>query len=88
VDQPASTGKDVSGATEQQLLSDAQRASTSKIVVSDSVTTQDAGPCSDTTTIARRVDAHKAIAELKVHPGKDIVTFGSRVRCNDEIVHI
>jgi dihydrofolate reductase len=56
---------------------------TPKVVVSDSLTEQDTAPWSGTTTIVRRADAHKTIAELKAQPGKDILTFGSRVLWND-----
>jgi dihydrofolate reductase len=54
-----------------------------KVVVSDSLTTDDTAPWTDTTAIARRADAHRAVAELKDRPGKDILMFGSRTLWND-----
>jgi hypothetical protein len=36
-----------------------------KFVVSDSLSTEDTAPWTDTTTILRRADAHQAVAELK-----------------------
>jgi dihydrofolate reductase len=57
-----------------------------KVVVSDSLTSEDTAPWTDTTTIVRRADARGAIAELKDRPGKDILTFGSRILWNDLLV--
>jgi dihydrofolate reductase len=57
-----------------------------KVVVSDSLTEQDTAPWADTTTIVRRADAHKVVAELKDRPGKDILMFGSRTLWNDLLV--
>ena len=57
-----------------------------KVVVSDSLTTDDTAPWTDTTTIVRRADAHQAVAELKDRPGKDILMFGSRTFWNDLLV--
>jgi len=54
-----------------------------KVVVSDSLTTEQTDPWSDTTRIVRRAAAHKEIAELKAGPGRDIVTFGSHILFND-----
>jgi dihydrofolate reductase len=54
-----------------------------KVVVSDSLTADDTAPWSDTTTIVRRADARRAIAELKGRQGKDILMFGSRTLWND-----
>ncbi len=45
--------------------------------MSDSLTTDDTGPWTETTTIVRRADAHRAVAELKDQPAKDILMFGS-----------
>ncbi len=53
------------------------------VVVSDSLTTDDTAPWTETTTIVRRADAHRAIAELKERPGADILMFGSRTLWND-----
>jgi dihydrofolate reductase len=57
-----------------------------KVVVSDSLTAQDTAPWTDTTTIVRRAEAHRAVAELKDRPGKDILMFGSRTLWNDLLV--
>jgi dihydrofolate reductase len=54
-----------------------------KVVVSDSLTTDDTQPWTDTTTIVRRADAHQAVAELKDRPGGDVLMFGSRTLWND-----
>jgi dihydrofolate reductase len=54
-----------------------------KVVVSDSLTKDDTAPWTDTTTIVRRADAHRAVAELKSQPGKDILMFGSRTLWHD-----
>lgn len=54
-----------------------------KVVVSDSLTTDETDPWRDTTRIVRRAAAHKEIAELKAGPGRDIVTFGSHILFND-----
>jgi dihydrofolate reductase len=54
-----------------------------KVVVSDSLTADDTAPWADTTTIVRRADAHRAVADLKDQPGKDILMFGSRTLWND-----
>jgi dihydrofolate reductase len=54
-----------------------------KVVVSDSLTADDTAPWTDTTTIVRRADTHKAVADLKSQPGKDILMFGSRTLWND-----
>ena len=54
-----------------------------KVVVSDTLTPADTAPWTDTTTIVRRADAHRAIAELKQQPGKDLLMFGSRTLWND-----
>jgi dihydrofolate reductase len=57
-----------------------------KIVVSDSLTADDTAPWTETTTIVRRVDARRAVADLKDGPGKDILMFGSRTLWNDLLV--
>jgi dihydrofolate reductase len=57
-----------------------------KVVVSDSLTTEDTEPWTETTTIVRRSDAHQAVAKLKDQPGKDILTFGSRTLWNDLVL--
>jgi hypothetical protein len=40
-----------------------------KVVVSGSLTEADTAPWTDTRTIVRRADAHRAVAELKDEPG-------------------
>jgi dihydrofolate reductase len=57
-----------------------------KVVVSDSLTTDDTAPWTQTTTIVPRADGHQAVAELKDQPGKDILMFGSRTLWNDLLV--
>jgi dihydrofolate reductase len=54
-----------------------------KVVVSDSLTTADTTPWTETTTIVPRAKAHQAVADLKDRPGRDILTFGSRTLWND-----
>jgi dihydrofolate reductase len=54
-----------------------------KVVVSDSITSEQTEPWRDTTRILRRADAHEQIAELKRRTGKDIVVFGSHTLWND-----
>jgi dihydrofolate reductase len=57
-----------------------------KVVVSDSLTADDTAPWTGTTTIVRRADARRAVAELRDQPGKDILVFGSRTLWNDLLV--
>src|ERR671910_895198 len=47
-----------------------------KVVISDSLTSEETAPWHNT-RIIRRADAHEQIAELKGQPGKDILVFGS-----------
>jgi dihydrofolate reductase len=54
-----------------------------KVVVSDTLTGDQTGPWRSTTTIVRRGDAHRAIAELKRGDGREILVFGSRILWND-----
>jgi dihydrofolate reductase len=60
--------------------------SVDKVVVSDKITPEDLAPW-DNTRIVRIADSHKAIAELKEQPGRDILTILSRVLWNDLLVH-
>ena len=53
-----------------------------KVVISDSLTPEEAAPWNNTRIIGR-VDAHEQIAELKRQSGKDILVFGSRTLWND-----
>jgi dihydrofolate reductase len=54
-----------------------------KVVVSDSLTSEETDPWHENTRIIRRAEAHEQIAELKRQPGKDILVFGSRTLWND-----
>jgi dihydrofolate reductase len=53
-----------------------------KVVISDSLTPEEAAPWHNTRIIGR-VDAHEQIAELKRQSGKDILVFGSHILWND-----
>lgn len=48
-----------------------------KVVVSDSLTPEDASAWRDSTEIVGRADANRRVAELKNGEGGDILTFGS-----------
>ena len=54
-----------------------------KLVVSDSLTSDDTGPWNETTTIIRRDEAHATIAELRRAGTNDMLTFGSITLVND-----
>ena len=54
-----------------------------KVVVSDSLTSDDTGPWRETTTIVSRAEAHDKIAELRRDGTEDILTFGSITLVND-----
>ena len=54
-----------------------------KVVVSDSLTSDDTGPWRETTTIVGRADAHDKIAELRRDGTEDILTFGSITLVNN-----
>jgi len=58
-----------------------------KIVISDSITSEQTEPWHHNTRIIRRADAHAQIAELKRQRGKDILVFGSRTLWNDLLAH-
>jgi hypothetical protein len=47
------------------------------------VEADDTAPWTETTTIAPRADAHRAVAELKDRPGGEVLMFGSRTLWND-----
>ncbi len=53
-----------------------------KLVVSDSLTSDQIAPW-ENTTIVKRSDAVTTITELKAKQGKDIIVFGSRTMWND-----
>jgi dihydrofolate reductase len=54
-----------------------------KVVVSDSLTSEETDPWHENTRTIRRAEAHEQIAELKRQPGKDILVFGSHTLWND-----
>lgn len=58
-----------------------------KVVISDSLTSDETEPWRNSTRIIRRADAHRQIAELKRQSGKDILVFGSRTLWNDLLAH-
>jgi len=54
-----------------------------KIVVSDTETKTDTAPWTDTTTVVRRAEAHRAVRELRDQDGGDVLLFGSRTLWGD-----
>jgi dihydrofolate reductase len=54
-----------------------------KVVVSDSLTSEQTEPWQHNTRIVSRADAHQQIAELKRQTGNDILVFGSHTLWND-----
>ncbi len=57
-----------------------------KVVISDSLTTDQTAPWTNT-RIIRRADAHAQIADLKRQSGKDVLVFGSHRLWNDLLAH-
>jgi dihydrofolate reductase len=57
-----------------------------KVVVSDSLTSEQTEPWHNTRIISR-ADAHEQIAELKRQSAKDILVFGSHILWNDLLAH-
>ena len=53
-----------------------------KVVISDTLTSEETGPWHNTRIIGR-ADAHEQIAELKGQVGRDVLVFGSRTLWND-----
>jgi len=53
-----------------------------KVVISDSLTSEETGPWHNT-RILHRADSHEQISELKRQSGKDILMFGSRTLWSD-----
>ncbi|HET6685626.1 MAG TPA: dihydrofolate reductase family protein [Jiangellaceae bacterium] len=53
-----------------------------KAVVTDTFTPGPESPWHDTTTVVRRPDVEKWLADLKQRPGREILTFGSRTLWN------
>jgi dihydrofolate reductase len=60
-----------------------RNAEIAKVVVSDSLTSDDTGPWEKTTTIVPRAGAHDRIAALRRDGTDDLVTFGSVTLVND-----
>jgi dihydrofolate reductase len=58
-----------------------------KIVISDSLTTEQTEPWQGTSRIISRADAHQRIAELKGETGKEILVFGSHTLWSDLLAH-
>ena len=48
-----------------------------KVVISDSLTTEETSPWQESTRIISRADAHQQIAKLKGETGREILIFGS-----------
>jgi len=61
-------------------------ASVEKIVISDSITSEDLAPWGDT-RIIKQADSHKEIAKLKQQSGRDIFLYAGRILWNDLLVH-
>jgi len=57
-----------------------------KVVISDSLTSEEIEPWHNTRIISR-AEAHEQIAELKGQTGKDILVFGSHTLWNDLLDH-
>jgi dihydrofolate reductase len=57
-----------------------------KVVISDSLTSEETAPWHNTCIIGR-ADAHEQIAQLKCQTGKEILMFGSRTLWNDLLAH-
>ena len=57
-----------------------------KVVISDSLTSEQTAPWHNT-HIIRRAKAHAQIAELKRQTGRDILVFGSHTLWNDLLAH-
>src|SRR6266536_2501493 len=54
-----------------------------KVVISDSITSEQTEPWHNSTRVIGRADAHEQIAELKRQPGGDILVFGSHTLWKD-----
>jgi dihydrofolate reductase len=54
-----------------------------KVVISESLTSEETDPWHKSTRIIGRADTHDRIAELKGQTGKDILVFGSHTLWND-----
>jgi dihydrofolate reductase len=58
-----------------------------KVVISDTLTSEETAPWQHNTRIISRADAHEQLGELKGQPGKDILVFGSHTLWNDLLAH-
>jgi dihydrofolate reductase len=58
-----------------------------KVVVSDSLTSEQTDPWQESTRIVKRDEAHEQVAELKQQSGKEILVFGSRTLWSDLFAH-
>ncbi|KGN33717.1 deaminase [Knoellia sinensis KCTC 19936] len=59
-----------------------------KVVVSDTLTSDETGPWADSTRIVPRAEAHEVVRALRAEEdGGDIVIFGSHVLWNDLLAH-
>lgn len=76
-----SVAEDVNATLTQREISRLNNA-IDKVVVSDSLTSEETSPWHNT-SIIRRADAHEQIADLKRQTGKDILVFGSHTLWND-----
>jgi dihydrofolate reductase len=61
--------------------------SVEKIVVSNTITTEDLVPWENNTGIVRGADLYRGIAALKEQPGRDILVLLSRMLWNDLLIH-
>jgi dihydrofolate reductase len=57
-----------------------------KVVISDSLTSEETAPWHNT-RIIRRAEAHQQITKLKRQNGKDVLVFGSRTLWNDLLLN-
>jgi dihydrofolate reductase len=57
-----------------------------KVVISDSLTSEETAPWQNT-RIIRRAEAHQQITKLKRQNGKDVLVFGSRTLWNDLLLN-
>ena|SRR5665213_4070655 len=58
-----------------------------KIVISDTLTSEQTAPWHNSTRIIKRADAHHQITDLKRQTGGDILMFGSHLLWNDLLAH-
>jgi dihydrofolate reductase len=58
-----------------------------KVVISESLTSEETDPWHENTRIISRAEAHAQIADLKRQSGKEILIFGSRTLWRDLLAH-